>query len=148
MDMRNSKPPGVQLPANLEGVPITIRVFVPGTGAGDPRLPNGLQVLVKDDSWRSEYGTWLNLSGMTDTWITVQLTPSREKPRDGHMDPGFDPTRIIMVGLKIGGNRLRGNLQGPDLDRWGQLVGRGNSSPTLSKGVAWRRRNTFCWVFW
>jgi hypothetical protein len=30
------------------------------------------------------------------------LTPSRTNPPDGHTDDGFDPTRIMIVGIKLG----------------------------------------------
>lgn len=102
VDMRYFAPAGVRAPVNLAGVEITAWVFVPGAAAGDPSKPNGVQVFVKDESFKNEYGTWFNLPGYTDRWIPIRLTPSKTPPPDGFMNPGFDPAKIIVVGVKIG----------------------------------------------
>jgi hypothetical protein len=34
--------------------------------------------------------------------MTVTVTPERTPPPNGYMDPGFDPTKIILLGLKVG----------------------------------------------
>jgi len=99
VDMRNNPPSGVVAPVNLEGVPITVWVYVPKEAIGDPSKPNGVQVFVKDQDWKSEYGTWNNLDSQ---WIQISLTPSNEIPRWGYKDEGFDPSRIIAIGVKIG----------------------------------------------
>jgi len=104
VDMRFFAPTGVNVPVNLEGVRITAWVYVPGDAAGDPESPNGVQIFVKDNTVKSksEYATWFNLRDYTDRWIRISLSPSREAPPDGYMDSGFDPTKIIIIGIKIG----------------------------------------------
>lgn len=103
VDMQFFPPPGVEAPVDLEGVPITVWVYVPGDAAGDPSKPNGVQVFVKDKSGKNEYGSWFNLlDHYTDKWIPTKLTPSKQTPPMGDMDEGFDPSEIIVVGVKIG----------------------------------------------
>ena len=107
-------PPGIQAPINLEDVLITVWVYAPGGAAGDPNRPNGVQVFVKDQNWLSEYGAWFNLSGYTDRWIPITLTPSRQPPPGVYMDAGFDPSNIIVVGVKIGaGTNSEATYSGP-----------------------------------
>ena len=103
VDMRHFPPTGIEVPVNLEGQTIIVWFYVPAAAAGDPINPNGVQLFVKDRDSRREYGTWFNLINNTDEWIPVGLTPSRvTPPGGGHMDPGFDPGNIIVVGIKIG----------------------------------------------
>ena len=102
VDMRYFAPPGIKAPINLEGVEITVWIYAPRASAGDRSKPNGVQVFVKDENFKNEYGTWFNISEYTDKWIPVRLTPSKIPPIDGFMDPGFDPSRIVIVGVKIG----------------------------------------------
>jgi hypothetical protein len=114
VELQSSPPAGVTVPANLEGREITVWVYVPGSAVGDPSRPNGVQVFVKDQSFRNEYGTWLNLVGNTDKWIPVTFTPSRQLPPMGYMDSGFDPTNIIVLGVKIGaGGGSTATYKGP-----------------------------------
>jgi uncharacterized repeat protein (TIGR02543 family) len=103
VDMVAHPPRGTQAPINLEGVRISVWVYIPKEALGDTDKPNGIQVFVKDNDWRSEYGTWQNITSDTvDKWYEVTLTPSRSAPQDGFMTPGFDPTQIRAVGVKIG----------------------------------------------
>jgi hypothetical protein len=102
VDMRYSPPKGVKTPINLEGRLITAWVKVPANMAGPESRPNGVELLVKDQNWKSEYGTWFNLTDCTDPWTSVTLTPSKRRPPNGFMDKGFDPTRIVSIGVKIG----------------------------------------------
>jgi hypothetical protein len=87
---------------NLENKPISVWVYVPKELLGDPAKPNGIQVFVKDGSWRGEYGTWLDITpARADTWFQVTLVPGRLAPPDGYMAPDFDPTQIRAVGVKV-----------------------------------------------
>jgi hypothetical protein len=95
-----SPPDCVTAPINSEGVTITAEVFAPAGSRGDPSRPNGFQLFVKDDAWRSFYGSWQNVQ--ENQWNQVTVIPARSAPPSGYMDPGFDPTRVILVGLKIG----------------------------------------------
>lgn len=74
---------------NLSGVPITAWVYCPTGSRGDPSKPNGVQLFVKDSSWKSEYGTWRYIT--ENAWFQISLTPSTTTPPGGWMAPGFDP---------------------------------------------------------
>ena len=104
-------------PQNLENKQITVWVYVPRMALGDPRIPNGIQVFVKDNdkNWRGEYGTWWAITAArVDSWQQVTLTPSRVAPPDGYMAPGFDPTQIRAVGVKVAiGEGAEAMYEGP-----------------------------------
>lgn len=108
VDLRYHAPSGVDVPANLGGLTLRVWIYAPKGSGGDAEHPNGLQIFVKDENWHSEYGTWVNIR--EEQWNEVTLTPSRETPNSGWMDKDFDPTRILMVGVKVAigsGSRAR-----------------------------------------
>lgn len=90
---------------NLDGHTIAIWVYPPANSKGDRDRPNGFQVFVKDVNFKSEYGVWHNIN-TEDEWMEVTLTISptvpRKGPDQGYMDEGFDPTQIVMIGIKMG----------------------------------------------
>ncbi|MDP3786798.1 MAG: carboxypeptidase regulatory-like domain-containing protein [Candidatus Omnitrophota bacterium] len=98
--MRYTPPSGVATPVNLNGVEVTAWIYCPTGSRGDPNNPNGIQIFVKDETWKSEYSTWVNI--FENVWFKVTLIPSTTAPQNGSMDAGFDPTKIISVGVKIG----------------------------------------------
>ncbi len=100
IDLRYHAPSGVSSPANLLGVTLSCRVYAPDGSLGNPSNPNGLQLFVKDSSWLGQYGTWTNIR--EGEWNDVSLTPGDATPPGGETQPGFDPTKIVLVGLKIG----------------------------------------------
>jgi len=99
VDLRYHAPPGVASPANLDGIRLSCRVFAPPGSGGEASRPNGIQVFAKDDAWRGEYGTWVNI--VPGAWNEVALTPSTIAPDHGSIEPGFDARRIVMLGVKI-----------------------------------------------
>lgn len=99
VDLSDHAPFGVDAPVNLEGVTLRCWIYAPEDSGGSASHPNGLQLFVKDDNWHSEYGTWVNIEERQ--WNEVTLTPSRQTPHWGAMDEDFDPTRIMMVGVKV-----------------------------------------------
>ncbi len=101
VDLRYDPPAGLKAPLDLEGVPITIWIYAPGAVAGKRETPNGVQVFVKDRNFKSEYGTWFNLTNGTDRWIPITLTPTKDPPSSGEMQPEFDPGQIILIGIKV-----------------------------------------------
>lgn len=113
---------GLQTPLNMTGVRIRVWIYVPSEqAAGNPGTPNGVQVFVKDVNYENYRGSWTNLSGRTGTWFEVAITPSREKPAGGYVDPAFDPTKVIWVGVKIGagiggGRSYQGTIYMDDVD--------------------------------
>jgi hypothetical protein len=88
------------VPADLDGVPICAYVWSPAGSRGNPSCQNGLQVFVKDENWRNFYGSWLNIQ--ENQWNHVCVPPGTTAPSGGYMDPGFDPTRIVLLGVKVG----------------------------------------------
>jgi len=103
----SSNPPfGVTAPLVLEGKLITMLVYVPSDVIGDSNYPNFIQVFVEDVEGRSQYGKYTNLtSNTTGNWIIVSLRPHPEdkiNPTETPTSPGFDPSKINVIGLKIG----------------------------------------------
>jgi hypothetical protein len=94
----------VMLPGNLAGKVITARIQCPTGAAGDTNHRNGAQLFVKDQAFRSQFGPWNNISvELPDgQWGELHLTPSNTTPPGGHTDPGFDPTQVMIVGVKLG----------------------------------------------
>jgi len=114
VDMRSFPPVGVKAPIDLEGVPVTAWIYVPRGAAGHRRRPNGVQLFVKDENWKGQYGTWLNLRGRTERWFQICLTPSARTPNLGYTDMGFDPTKIMVIGVKVGaGTASTAKYRGP-----------------------------------
>ena len=90
----------VTAPVNLNGKQICAYVWSPVGSEGNPSCPNGLQVVVKDGNWKSFYGTWHNIR--ENQWNYVCTTPGTTAPPGGYMDAGFDPTKIVLLGVKVG----------------------------------------------
>jgi len=90
----------VTAPVNLSGRQVCAYVWNPAGSEGNPSCPNGLQVVVKDGNWKSFYGTWHNIR--ENQWNYVCTTPGTTAPPGGYMDAGFDPTKIVLLGVKVG----------------------------------------------
>ena len=87
---------------DLGGKSLSVWVFIPKTAVGSITHPNGVQVFVKDNNNKSEYGTWWEITpSKTGTWQQVTLTPSSTAPAYGSMEDGFDPTHIKYIGVKF-----------------------------------------------
>jgi hypothetical protein len=101
VDMRKSRPAGVSdVPVNLGGRTVTAWVYAPRGAAGDAKRPNGFQLFVKDDQWRAAYGSWQNV--VEERWVRITLAVGAAQPPSGFVAAGFDPTRVIVVGVKFG----------------------------------------------
>jgi len=135
VDLRYHAPPGVQVPVNLKGIILRCWIYAPTGSSGEPNHPNGLQIFVKDENWRSKYGAWVNIQ--EGQWNEVALAPSSETPPDGYMDKDFDPTRIVMVGVKVGtGTGASARFQGAfylDSFRVGDNVWFDFENPTVAE---------------
>jgi hypothetical protein len=117
VNLFTNPPDGENAPLDLEGKLITMRINVPSAAIGDGNSFNGIQVFVKDVEDRSQYGKWVNLGAdNTDRWIDVSLRPLPEDEIDPdviYTSPGFDPSKIYLVGLKIGsGKDFDGEFKG------------------------------------
>lgn len=87
-------------PVDFDGIQICAYVWCPAGSRGNPSRPNGLQVFVKDENRRSFYGNWHNIQ--ENQWNHICVMPGTTAPPWGHMDPGFDPTKIVLLGVKVG----------------------------------------------
>jgi len=100
VNMLDNSPSGETIPVDLTNRTITAWVYAPPGSRGDRSKPNGFQLFVKDENWKSEYGPWKNI--VEGQWIKISLAVSTSKPQSGYMDRAFDPNRIIAVGAKMG----------------------------------------------
>ncbi|MFH0953267.1 MAG: beta-galactosidase [Verrucomicrobiota bacterium] len=97
--MVNNPPFGAEPPVNLSGRVVRARVFCPSGLRGIATNANGLQLFVKDSNYKSFYGSWTHIQ--QGYWMEVSATPSTVAPTNGFMEPGFDPTKVALVGVKI-----------------------------------------------
>ena len=108
LNVRGAKIPGLQKhrdrSVDLSQRRIAVKIRVPPELVRRPL--NGAQVFVKsknaDGTDAAQYGKWVNFP-LAGEWLTFFLEPTRgEVDPQGYTAPGFDPTRIVVVGLKIG----------------------------------------------
>jgi hypothetical protein len=100
-------------PVDMRQSLIEAVIEVPANFPGFPSRWNGSQVFVKDTNWTNEYGCWTNCSEAGT--YTVYLSPSTNTPCEGYdwkgyVQPGFDPSSVRVVGLKLGLNSLATNF--------------------------------------
>lgn len=112
VNMLQNPPVGEHIPVNLLGRTVTAWIYAPWGARGEPDKPNGFQVFVKDKKWKGQYGPWRNV--IPAEWFKISLKVSPFAPRDGYVDPNFDPTQIIAVGVKMGtGGGSKERYKGP-----------------------------------
>lgn len=97
------------------GKSLSVWVYVPKAAVGPITHPNGVQVFVKDNQNKSEYGVWWEITASkVDSWQRVTLTPGTTAPEGGSMEDGFDPTHIKYVGVKFAtGEASKNKYSGP-----------------------------------
>jgi hypothetical protein len=100
VNMLGNPPSGETIPVDLTNRTVTAWVYAPQGSTGDRSKPNGFQVFVKDEEWNSEYGPWKD--AVEGQWVQISLTVSTSEPPNGYMARGFDPSRIVAVGVKMG----------------------------------------------
>ncbi|MDD3089870.1 MAG: hypothetical protein PHT95_08000, partial [Candidatus Omnitrophica bacterium] len=78
--------------------------------------PCELEVFAKDSSWKTQYGVKAELT-VSGEWFKVTLVPTQGAIGLGYTDPGFDPSSIVMIGLRLSapgtaskGSMYRGTL--------------------------------------
>lgn len=98
----------VTAPLNLQGVPLTAWLYAPAGSRGDPAHPTRLQVFAKDASWKSCYGPQTEVR--EETWVQIGLTPPLPGGDTGHVDPGFDATQVVMLGVRIAAGQGSGAI--------------------------------------
>ncbi|HEU5073520.1 MAG TPA: hypothetical protein VFU02_05095 [Polyangiaceae bacterium] len=92
LDLRQQKQ------ADLAHRRVSAWVYTPAAAVGDPEHPNGFQLFVKDEHWRSHYGRWVN--AVADEWSRVELVVG-EASHPGSVDAGFDATLVTTLGVKV-----------------------------------------------
>jgi hypothetical protein len=104
IDLRSHTPPGVSVPVNLTNVTVSCWLFLPSGSSGNPNAPNGVQFFFKSQGFYSLYTPYQNIRpDQEGKW--VQFTADASGPA-GYVDPQYDQTKVIVVGLKISINDL------------------------------------------
>jgi hypothetical protein len=104
VDMRYNLPIGIATPApyDLTDTTITCWVYAPLGSAGAIDSPNGFQIFVEDANFIRKEGPWIDItSEREDTWFPITLALNIQEPPGGNRYYKFDPTRIILLGVKI-----------------------------------------------
>ena len=91
-------------PLNLFQIPCSAKVYCKEGMEGSSGAWNWLQLFVKDENWRSFYGSPTEINEGVNRWYDLSMIPDTVSPLGGWMDPGFDPTKIVQVGFKVGAN--------------------------------------------
>jgi hypothetical protein len=94
----------VMLPGNMENRTISVHIKLPPEASGHRSFPNGVQLFVKDVNYNCQMSQWKNIgeSGIpTDQWEEISFRPTSSGINAGYTQENFDPTRIILVGIKI-----------------------------------------------
>jgi len=87
-------------PLNLAGKTLTFRVKAPAGFIADTDHQSWAQVYVKDEEYDYQYGPYVNIT-RADEWYTVTLTPRHGDIPGGDTADGFDPSRVINIGVKF-----------------------------------------------
>jgi len=110
-----------KVPIDLSRTRVEFIVEVPGGfnhrfSIWEREIPNGMQPFGKDGDWRCQYGTWENTVSNRTSATTYRLTHKfiRGNPFRGYSDEGFDPTKIIVLGMKFAiGDGSQHSYSGP-----------------------------------
>ena len=87
------------VPVDMSNWTITVEIEIPTEFVGPASAPNGIMVAVKDDQFRSQYGSWINCTRAGT--VVAELSPSHITPRWGHTDQGFNPSQIRVLLVKF-----------------------------------------------
>jgi hypothetical protein len=90
-------------PIDMTGRTIRVEVVLPAGYGGSQSAPNGVQVFVKDNQWRAQYGRWTNVAWAGGRY-EVTLSPSSAPIAGGDTAFGFSPSRVRLIGVKFGIN--------------------------------------------
>lgn len=87
-------------PLDLRRQQITAWVWCPPGSMGPGSAPNGVQLFAKSGAtWLSDYGQWINV--VEGAWRQLTLTLDGTAASGGYMDPGFDASGVVAVGVKF-----------------------------------------------
>jgi hypothetical protein len=104
LDLNNHAPIGVPVPVNMSNVTAHCWLWLPSGSAGPSNARNGIQLFFKSeeagsDAWYSFYSPWQNIEpSWEERWVRFTANPSGPA---GYVDPRFDPTKIIAIGVKV-----------------------------------------------
>ncbi|MBN1394188.1 MAG: hypothetical protein JW959_04125 [Pirellulales bacterium] len=99
INLKDNPPAGAKAPVNLVDRTLKAWVLAPGGAHGERSRPNGFQLFVKDVNWKSFYGSWENT--VEERWVQLSLSPQPWARQGEYVDEGFDPSRIIAIGVKM-----------------------------------------------
>lgn len=99
IDLRSHTPPGLSVPVDVTRAKVSCWLFLPRGSAGDPDAPNGVQFFFKSgNDFFSLYTPYQNIrSDQEERWVQFTADASMGE----YVDAGFDPARVVAVGLKI-----------------------------------------------
>jgi len=94
--------PGIQWqgPFDMTDKEISFKFKLDDNFEQNPNYLSSIQVFVKDENFNTQYGTEVELVKSGD-WIEVSLIPTEDNINFGYTDLGFDPSKIVMIGLRI-----------------------------------------------
>lgn len=104
VDMRRHKPFGWnQVPVDLNQKTVSLWTYVPAKLKGEfPTAPNGLQVFVKDNNYKSWYSEFIKVGTTipTNSWYKLEIDIDEDEA--AYKDADVDLTKVIILGVKIG----------------------------------------------
>ncbi|MFH0771367.1 MAG: hypothetical protein V1933_01965 [Candidatus Omnitrophota bacterium] len=112
LDLRYDLPGFVyEGPLNLEGKSLKFKIKAPQGFAGASSFA---QVFVKNENYACQYGQCFYIT-KAETWYEITLTPKRDYLAGGWTSSGFDPTKIVQIGIKLykgnsSSNPFNGNI--------------------------------------
>ncbi|MBU1084183.1 MAG: hypothetical protein KKG84_03715, partial [Candidatus Omnitrophica bacterium] len=89
-----------QAPIDMTDKEISFLFKLDGSFEFDPSCAPVVQIFAKDDNWNSCYGTRTEITSSSE-WIKVSLILSDDNINLGYTDTRFDPSSIIMLGVRI-----------------------------------------------
>ena len=102
LDLNNHAPVGISPPLSLTNSTLRFWIYLPPGAAGPVNKPNGIQIFLKSEGFRSFYSQWKNIdSSWPDRWVSISINLA-DPP--AYVDSGFDMTKVIIIGIKIAVN--------------------------------------------
>ncbi|MEO0225265.1 MAG: hypothetical protein ABIL76_09280, partial [candidate division WOR-3 bacterium] len=104
IDMRYYPPQGYQdihFPIDLTNKRVICWIKAPPEAFGEETHANGVQILFKDNNWYSRFSEF-TIIHPTNDWFKVEDVVNKITPYRGFVDNNFDPSKIQVIGIKIG----------------------------------------------
>ncbi len=112
---------GARVGVDLSNTTMSFHIFCPAGTSGSFHAPNGIQLFLlslevdenENESWYAAYADWHNIIPATgiplpgeileDQWTAIQVDMS-DMASFGYVDPNFDATKVVILGVKYGLN--------------------------------------------